>query len=420
MTIQLNNPTDLIAHFPGLMGYFPTNCLVVVGLSERGNDIALGAIMSQPLDNLEVIFNTIELSMAQNPTSDDPNVIAANNIGAWLGFLFVDDPASPTTYEAAQACWEYAPLRHLWIAPGIYEGAQFHMVFGPVRDTTATIQPEDLTRVNNELALFMIDAPLPDGPAWLQGTITGIAQTPGMEKLREQGMLPAIDRDGIESIFAPNDTPEITQEAVMNATVRTMGIVDAFREGDPSLFIDAYEDLQHCIDQGALVTPSQLVDTDHVNVTIDDLIATDPLIQPYAQTRWTLIDTVPTLLINESGRDVCIALAARYPRHMAQLCLWVINNIDRNLLAGTQSGIVKNTAYMLYINALTVWAIIMFRQNMAQYGVVALRHGQTLDYDMHGSLFELLAYAYAHGTLDEILTDGVAACEEFINDCYSL
>lgn len=419
MTIELNNPTDLIAHFPGLMGYFPTNCLVVVGLSERGNDIALGAIMSQPLDNLETIFNTIDLSMAQD-TTDDPNVIAANNISAWLGFLFVDDPTSDTAYNAAQACWEYAPLRHLWIAPGVYEGAQFHMVFGPVRDTAISIHPDDLTRVNNELALFMIDAPLPDGPAWLQGTITGIAQTPGMERLREQGMLPAIDRDGIESIFAPNDTPEITQEALMNATVQMMNIVDAFHEGHPSLFIEAYEDLQHCIDQGALITPAQLVDTDHIHVTIDDLVDTDTLIQPYAQTRWTLIDTVPTLLINESGRDVCIALATRYPRHMAQICLWVINNIDRNLLADTQPAIIKNTAYMLYINALTVWAIIMFNQNMIQYGVVALRHGQTLNYNMHGSLFELLAYAYAHGALDEILDDGVAACQEFVDDLYSL
>lgn len=217
-------PGFLLSNIPGILGYLPTDSMVVFLFEQRNdnpldNTLILGPVLRADIDAMCEPAGFIEA--IDNADSD-----------LVLAILIGNDDALGLAERFARLCKErFVPLGAVWQVDELYTGASYRKVSE--------------------------HEPLPgwDDTAWERGVVSEIVASPSMASFVRRGELPALSREESYAYFDPGSAHECAKERAFltrSAMINAESLLEAIEESDPeeteSMVTAILDDFQDVID----------------------------------------------------------------------------------------------------------------------------------------------------------------------------
>ncbi|GAB3075646.1 DUF4192 domain-containing protein [Corynebacterium aquatimens] len=352
----LTGPADLIASLPGILGFYPTESVVIVGLEE--NPRAPGAYLVGPVMRADLVHASSATSAVTK--------LGAKNCTAFYGFVITRIPNSDLARDAMQE------LEDLRINGRAVIDACWHLS-EVATGTPYTILFESL---GHEHTLI-------DG--WSNGVVASIVSSPTMKPFLKEGALPAADREEALSYFEPHTLDSETRRDVDQLSKlanRHAGILWERIEGRRAGARGAIDDACAILTRGEA----------HPVIAPDEEFYLGDVFEQESE-----VVLIAALLSTPGLRDCLIAPCLKNPETAAGVLL----SIGR-----TFSGTIR-------ANALTIWAMIAFARGLNSWAIAALTTVQDEEptHSMSAIMLQILSVSNAQDMIDVI----VQTCEEFFN-----
>ncbi|WP_081618003.1 DUF4192 domain-containing protein [Corynebacterium pilosum] len=353
LTDHLNAPGDLMAAVPGVLGFYPHESLIIVGLhADPGtHELCLGPVMRADLPHWAEITSGFT-----TPT------MAACDV--YFAFIITRSPDTPTVRELVDTLYSLhddtgdALIDACWVLSEIATGSHYELSFGSVP------------------------------AAWESGAVPCIALSPAMQPLLDNGGLPALSRDDTVEFFARIALDGDTRDTIDGATQL------AYHRGQ-----DLHERIERC-----LPGPAEAVaDADRALTNAPAL----PLVAPYDEALSLSaaggedsdpigddVMAVMTCLSRSRLRDAIVATALDEPQCAATMLLYI---------ARVTSGVIR-------ANALSIWAIVAISTGLNSWATAALK-AASAELEGHG-LSTALLEALTLGCSDGLVMAVLAGSEE--------
>lgn len=347
-----------MAAVPGVLGFYPQESLVIVGLHVETDtdhaadpdthELRLGPVMRADLPHWSEITTAFTT----------PTMV---NCDVYFAFIVTRSPDTPTVRELVDALYSLhddtsgALIDACWVLSEIATGSHYELSFGSVPT------------------------------AWERGSVPCIALSPAMQPLLDNGGLPALSRDDTVEFFAKISLDDDTRDTVDGATQL------AYRRG---------QDLHDRIEQRLPGPAEAVADADCALSNAPDL----PLVAPYDEALSLSaaggedseapigddVMAVMTCLSRSRLRDAIVATALDEPQRAATILLYI---------ARVTSGVIR-------ANALSVWAIVAISTGLNSWATAALK-AASAELEGHGlstALLEALALGCSDGLVMAVLT----------------
>ncbi|SDR97171.1 DUF4192 domain-containing protein [Corynebacterium timonense] len=316
---SLSGPAEIIASLPGVLGFYPHESVIVLGLvdNDRPGCATLGPVLRSDITHAHELGDIIgELPM--------------DRCVAFLAVLVTRIPHSPLAEAAINALFALttdtgAPLIDAcWHVSEIATGTPYSLVFEPGKGSVVA-------------GSF--------GKEWTCGTVSSVAASPAMKPLITNGVLPELSREDTYSHFEwcpPGDHEEAEEREARQKLAARRGseLTRKINRGDPRARAGALE-----AGRSLSAFPArQLIGvdaddrSDQLDVSDDDLVA------------------LATLLSSSILRDGLINMALADPACAGTAMMSV---------ARTFTGVIR-------ANALCVWAILAIDKGLTSWATAAL------------------------------------------------
>lgn len=320
---KLTGPGDLIAALPGILGFYPQESVVLVGLDHHSDPrcATLGPVMRADLTH------AVELCDALTGLPDVADL-------AVYAVIVSRIPDSELVRDATEALFDAENSRGFmlvdacWHVSEIATGTPYDIVFGP-----APCAPGE--------------EPLADH--WVRGTVASVMSSPAMKALLDNGVLPELSREDTFRYFDPlppeDDADAENREALARvAFSRGVELQDRIMRGDRGALAAAAEAclVVHGAPERPLLAPWDEACGHDLLGEEEDRLA------------------VATMLARSRLRDRLISDALTSPLPAAHMMIAV---------AKTFGGVIR-------ANALCVWAIIAVDRGLVSWAVAALTAAQ--------------------------------------------
>lgn len=358
---SLTGPADLIASLPGVLGFYPHESVIVLGLmeSDKPGCTTLGPVMRVDITHAQQLCANL-------------HVMPVEGCVALLAVLITRIPESPLADAATSALFHLTDesgaglIDACWHVSEIATGTPYTLLFGNAED------------------------PIGGGaiPAdWCDGTVASVMASPAMKNLLDNGVLPELNREDSYRYFqlrAPRDAAEAEERAALEklATRRGRELAEKIRRGDAKARAGAAEACRTLITFPSCPLLSEWEDSslEPGSGEEDDLLG------------------LATLLSRSYLRDRLIvdALAAPYSASTAMI-----------RVAQTFTGVIR-------ANALCVWAILAVDKGLQSWAIAALTTAQeeVPGHSMSALLIDLVRVGQ-HDSLIRAVREGSIAAWDF-------
>ncbi|WP_257161254.1 DUF4192 domain-containing protein [Corynebacterium cystitidis] len=352
-TDRLNTPGDLMAAVPGILGFYPHESIIIVGMhaGTTGGNLTLGPVMRADLNHWQDLPNAL-------------NTPSAADCEVFFAFLVTRSPESPTVGDLIDALYQIHDengdclIHACWVLSEIATGSHYDLCFGEVP------------------------------PYWVSGAVPCIALSAAMQPLIENGGLPALTRDDTVDYFAKialdDDTRDTFDGACQLAYCRGQDLHDRLERQLPGP-AEAVQDADRALayaNETPLVNPYD--DKDLTTVWAES--EGDPVSND--------VVAVMTCLSRSRLRDSIVVTALAQPQRAGTLLLFI---------ARVSSGVIR-------ANALSVWAIVAMSAGLYSWASAALKNAQ-VELEGHG-LSAALLKGLAIGGYDRLLLAVKTGSEE--------
>ncbi|WP_291313739.1 DUF4192 domain-containing protein [Corynebacterium sp. UBA2622] len=321
---HLTGPSDLIACLPGVLGFYPHESVVVLGLHSDTDPscVTLGPVLRADLTH------AAELCAALRD-------LPAEGCIGYYALLVTRIPDSDLAREAGDALFNAGDsagsslIDACWTVSEIATGTPYRIVFGPGPGALAAD---------------------PLGPHWISGAVSSVMGSPAMRALLDNGILPELNREDTFSYFdvlePADDGERDSWEALGRLAVsRGTDLLARVAQGDRAAAAAAAEAclVLHSAPARPLVSPWEGAETRDLLGEEDDRLA------------------LATMLSRSMLRDRLLNDALTFPLPAAHALLCV---------AKTFTGVIR-------ANALSIWAVIAVDRGLTPWAVAALTVAQT-------------------------------------------
>lgn len=377
---SLFGPSDIIAALPGVLGFYPQESVVVLGIlpdSQDAGGLQLGPVVRVDLARLDALVENLKTDTSQYLLGDD--------VLAYLGIIVSRIPDSDLVIGATER------LRYLeeetgfkidlcWHVSEIAQGTPYTLLFGP--------------------------SEVPDGEytlsaSLISGSVASVISSPSMRPYVEQGILPELDRGDTFEYFEPIDTESVHVAKEIQEKTRKNGL---------RLLKDLWE--SSIQEQGK--SSAQLAKHEIEN-TIDDLLRSPescligqrdvPPPSEMSEPMRNALEGLAALLTHALLRDTLIPAILKHPKRVAGPLLFLARHAEGTVRA----------------NALALWAIVAVRCELGSWAGVALQCAlqEMPDHSLSDVLLQLLAIGQYEGLLHAVQEGGEAVWMqlELLADC---
>ncbi|AKE41382.1 Uncharacterised protein [Corynebacterium kutscheri] len=269
-TLLILKPGDFLAQLPGILGYYPIESLVLVGLAK-------------PLSNCSVMGPILRIDIAQLAYPDifrDCLTVVGNDNYVYFGFFISDDKDEIFIDQYIRYLFQYAsadafPLAALWSVVGITEGSEYEL------------------RFLSEDAFGYFGQSTPQNP-WYSGLVGSIAHAQSTLELTQRGYNIELSAEHVACFFAPDIDDPYSEK------LRTIITEQAHRDAENILLRSQ---------------KSALSDMKNLYQTIQDYLCTTEPNPP----GMIHIQALATLLAQTRLRDSIIDLLYAHPQTSRQL-----------------------------------------------------------------------------------------------------
>ena len=348
---NLSGPSDLVASLPGVLGFYPQESLIILGLTEAEapNCVTLGPVMRADLTHAAQLCDALH----RMPVDDCVAFYAV--IVSRIPDSELVKAAVASLYDATHDCG-CPMISACWHVSEIASGTPYNIVFGP--------GPSPLTGE-------------PLGAHWVSGTVSSVIASPAMKNLLDNGALPQLSREDTYRYFDPlpsgDEAEEDNRDALAKlATRRGSELLERLSRGDRAAHTAAAEAclVLHSPPPRPLISPWEELSAAELEKLLGE--EDDRL-------------TLATMLSRSALRDRLIGEALETPLTAAHAVLCAAK-----LFPGT-----------IRANALSVWAIIALDRGLTSWAVAALCTAQD---ELPGhSLSELVLCLVRAGQQDKLL-----------------
>lgn len=377
---SLFGPSDIIAALPGVLGFYPQESVVVLGIMpdcEGTGGLQLGPVVRVDLTRLDAFVENLKTDISQYLLGDD--------VLAYLGVIVSRIPDSELVEETTER------LRNLedetgfkidlcWHVSEVAQGTPYTLLFGP----------PGITDEDHSLSASLIG-----------GSVSSVISSPSMRPYVEQGILPELDRRDTFEYFEPIDAESVRVAKRIQAQTRR----DGFR-----LLKDLWE--SDAPDRGK---SSALLAKEEIEKTIDALLGLPetcligqhdtPSSSEMPEPMHNALEGLAVLLTHALLRDTLIPAIFKHPKRLAGPLLFLARHAEGTVRA----------------NALALWAIVAVRCELGSWAGVALQCAlqEMPDHSLSDVLLQLLAIGQYEGLLHAVQEGGEAVWMELelLADC---
>lgn len=377
---SLFGPSDIIAALPGVLGFYPQESVVVLGIlpdSQDAGGLQLGPVVRVDLARLDALVENLKTDTSQYLLGDD--------VLAYLGIIVSRIPDSDLVIGATER------LRYLeeetgfkidlcWHVSEIAQGTPYTLLFGPSEVSDGE---------------YTLSASL------ISGSVASVISSPSMRPYVEQGILPELDRGDTFEYFEPIDTESVHVAKEIQEKTRKNGL---------RLLKDLWE--SSIQEQGK--SSAQLAKHEIEN-TIDDLLRSPescligqrdvPPPSEMSEPMRNALEGLAALLTHALLRDTLIPAILKHPKRVAGPLLFLARHAEGTVRA----------------NALALWAIVAVRCELGSWAGVALQCAmqEMPDHSLSDVLLQLLAIGQYEGLLHAVQEGGEAVWMqlELLADC---
>ncbi|WKD57525.1 hypothetical protein CAPI_04835 [Corynebacterium capitovis DSM 44611] len=316
---NLVGPADLIAALPGILGFYPHESTILLGLCSDSegplDSVTLGPVLRADLTHTPQLLSVAGELAAQECFAFYAVIVTripeSTIVGETQALLF--DATSATGLHLVDACWHVSEIA---------TGTPYSLMFGPGRQFSGS----------GELS-----------ENFFRGSVSSVMSSPAMGALREDGSLPELDRDHTFTYFdpAPADQPYAVEDRVALARVaqtRSLALERLLDLGEPGgeVAVEHARELLRSAPPGPLIRSDRRFDPEALPEEDDQL-------------------AVATLLCTSKLRDLLISTA-----------------VDNPLPAGAALlRISKTFPGVIRANALCIWAFIAAERGLASWATAA-------------------------------------------------
>lgn len=365
MSTPYTQPGQLIANIPGILGFYPTNCVVVVTLCTSQNDEASCAINPQGV----TLFGPVLRADFDRVVDLDRAVAALDTqapITSLYAVIITDDPDSGEALQTQELLFcateadGAALVDACWHVSEIATGAAYRPLFGSSAG---------------------------QGTIWHVGQVANVAATEAMRQNVESGILPVADKDTINDYFALKPVDDDVDLAEQADLIRqaTNAINTAFSHegsGDTEQLVLM---LRHAEMALYFAPERDFIDTDSGEVPrLFDLV-------PDYNARMALYGALST----SRTRDALINTSLDSPDSAAGVLLAIGRETHHDLIRA---------------NALSLWAMIAVDKNSSTWAQAAARAALTRA--PRHQLASLIEKALRHGKGDQIVPVSRQGCTD--------
>ncbi|OIR42456.1 hypothetical protein BJP08_03895 [Corynebacterium sp. NML140438] len=377
---SLFGPSDIIAALPGVLGFYPQESVVVLGIlpdSQDAGGLQLGPVVRVDLARLDALVENLKTDTSQYLLGDD--------VLAYLGIIVSRIPDSDLVIGATERLHYLEEetgfkIDLCWHVSEIAQGTPYTLLFGP--------------------------SEVPDGEytlsaSLISGSVASVISSPSMRPYVEQGILPELDRGDTFEYFEPIDTESVHVAKEIQEKTRKNGL---------RLLKDLWE--SSIQEQGK--SSAQLAKHEIEN-TIDDLLRSPescligqrdvPPPSEMSEPMRNALEGLAALLTHALLRDTLIPAILKHPKRVAGPLLFLARHAEGTVRA----------------NALALWAIVAVRCELGSWAGVALQCAlqEMPDHSLSDVLLQLLAIGQYEGLLHAVQEGGEAVWMqlELLADC---
>lgn len=352
----LIGPSDLIAALPGILGFYPTESVIIVGFEE--DPLEPGCLMVGPVMRADLTHAAHAAAALERAGS--------HGCEMFLAFIISRIPNSMLARQAIEDIEALelggAPaIAACWHLSEIATGTPYTQLFGP--DVEALPQ-----------GTVLIDG-------WSHGTVSSVVASPTMKPFLAHGSLPALNREEAFAYFEREEHDPVTRDDVAAWTKLAFRRAEALwrkvekREAGPKQVVG---------DACALLRgprPLPLIDMEAAPSLNDLLPEEDDIV------------LLATMLARPSLRDCVVATCLENAESAAGLLLAFARAFDGAIRA----------------NALTLWAMVAFQRGLSSWAIAALTtvQDEMPTHSMSAIVLQVLDHPQAREHLAEI----IAACD---------
>ncbi|MEX3503855.1 DUF4192 domain-containing protein [Corynebacterium sp. LK2510] len=345
---DLTGPADIIASLPGILGFYPQESIVLLGLDEHDdpNCVTLGPVLRADLTYVAEVCASLD----DFPLSECIAVYAV---------IISRIPNSGLVNEAAEAIYGATSTAGLplvdacWHVSEVAPGTPYRIMFGPGPDS----------RVMRMC-----------GDQWFFGTVSSVMASPAMYALHRNNALPELNREDTFRFFDPVPTSEECDHADREsltwlAMKRGLELCERLDRGDEGASLAVRQGCEVlCMGQSRpIVEPWDTDELADLLGEADDRLA------------------LATLLSRSTLRDRLLVHALDAPLSAAHALLSVAKTFTSTVRA----------------NALSAWAVIALERGLTSWALAAL---VTAQQELPGhSLSEILITLIHNGCHDELV-----------------
>ncbi|ANE04200.1 DUF4192 domain-containing protein [Corynebacterium crudilactis] len=301
-TTILQTPGELLANIPGILGFYPSESIVLACMlfEDDTTTLTLGPVIRLDVDDLRLLPD-----VAQAVESFDPSRIFAFVISQKLRPEVLDDTIDQLLEAAEQGIIN---LTGCWFTREIISGEPYMLCFGP--------EPHALEHDDHGIS------------EWEFGRISPIIAAVATQKMLEEGHLPELNRDEAFAMFNRNNSyvPVTKLKKLEKEAQRLAEDIEHKINTDDSghYFLTVLEVFTH-----ALEKTKKLCGGVHSSAENIEVLLKEP----------DLLQTVATYLSGSFLRDAILHLCVDFPREAALLL---------RAAACTFNGEIRSNALSLY------------------------------------------------------------------------
>lgn len=377
---SLFGPSDIIAALPGVLGFYPQESVVVLGILPDNQDaggLQLGPVVRVDLARLDALVEKLKTDTSQYLLGDD--------VLAYLGVIVSRIPDSELVIGVTER------LRYLeeetgfkidlcWHVSEIAQGTPYTLLFGPAEAADGE---------------YTLSASL------IGGSVASVISSPSMRPYVEQGILPELDRGDTFEYFEPIDTESVHVAKEIQEKTRKNGLrllkdlwESGIQEHGKSSAQLAKHEIENTIDDLLRLPESCLIGQRDV-----------PPPSEMSEPMRNALEGLAALLTHALLRDTLIPAILKHPKRVAGPLLFLARHAEGTVRA----------------NALALWAIVAVRCELGSWAGVALQCAlqEMPDHSLSDVLLQLLAIGQYEGLLHAVQEGGEAVWMqlELLADC---
>lgn len=370
---SLFGPSDIIAALPGVLGFYPQESVVVLGIipdSEGTGGLQLGPVVRVDLTRLEAFIESLKTDVTQYLLGDDVTAYLAVIVSRIPNSELVKDAVDRLQFLEEETGFK---VDLCWHVSEIAQGTPYTLLFGPPLNAA-----EECDRA----------------PSLIGGCVSSVISSPSMRPYVEQGILPELDRQDTFSYFEPVDSESVQLAQQIQAQTRKDGLQllkdlwggsHAGEEEHPAKL--AKEEIESIIEVLLCLPETCLIGQRDAN----------PIGEISNEMRIAL-EGLTALLTHALLRDTLIRAIMQNPKRLAAPLLF----LSRHAVGTVRA------------NALALWAVIAVRCEIGSWAGVALQCAlqEMPDHSLSDVLLQLLAIGQYEGLLHAVEEGGEAVWME--------